>query len=113
MLVGKRGYIETPTRTSDMLFNFSRLHRWHVSFASNTLIFVEYSQREKEATKTSYFEEQYRIPYNNEVKNMIMENRDIFCNMLLWKDTFNYYVFDRNGILAHDSKARKGYNVGQ
>lgn len=97
--VGKRGYIETPTRLSDMIYNFSYLHRWNINIAGNSLIFIEYSDREKKGTSTAYFFEEQMNPYDNEVKRLIYKNRDIFCNMLLWEGSFEFYVFDKHGRL--------------
>ncbi len=95
--VGKRGYIETPTRLSDMMFNFSYLHRWNINRVGNSLIFIEYSDREKKGTESSYFFAQLKNPYDNEFKKIIYKNRDIFCNMFLWEDSFDFYVFDKAG----------------
>lgn len=97
MRVGNRGYIETPTRLSDMIYNFSYLHRWNINVVGKSLIFIEYSERERKGTGTSYFFEQQMNPYDNDVKNLIYKNRDIFCNMLLWEDSFEFYLFDKNG----------------
>lgn len=97
MRVGKRGYIETPTRLSDMFYNFSYLHRWHVELVGKTLIFIEYSEREKQGTGSSYFFEQQLNPYENEIKKVVYSNRNIFCNMVLWEGDFEFHVFDHNG----------------
>lgn len=97
MRIGKRGYVETPTRASDMLYNYSYLHRWHVATAENTLIFVEYSDRERKGTGVDYFEKQQRNGYDNPVKKLIFNNRDLFYNMLMWDDSFNVHVFDKKG----------------
>jgi hypothetical protein len=61
------------------------------------LIFIEYTEREKRGTNSSYFFEQQMSPYSNDVKDLIYKNRDIFCNMLLWEDSFEVYVFNSNG----------------
>src|SRR5208337_2273141 len=45
MRVGKRGYIETPTKTSDILFNFTALknhHKWHIEILGDLLLFMEW-----------------------------------------------------------------------
>ncbi len=97
MRIGKRGYIETPTRASDMLYNFSRLHRWHVAKAENALIFVEYSDRERQGTGIRYFIDQQKNTEDNPVKQLIYNNRDLFCNMFLWDNKFNVHLFDRSG----------------
>lgn len=97
MRIGKRGYIETPTRASDMLYNFSRLHRWHVAKAENTLIFVEYSERERQGTGMRHFIEQQRNAEDNPVKQLTANNRDLFCNMFLWNKMFSVHLFDVQG----------------
>ena len=97
MRVSKRGYIETPTRLSDMFYNFLTHHRWHIEKISNTLIFIEYSERERKGTNSSYFFEQQINPYQNEIKKLVYSNRDIFCNMFMWNDAFEVHVFDKNG----------------
>jgi len=95
--IGKRGYIETPTRASDMLYNFLHLHRWHVANVQNTLIFIEYSERERQGTGTRYFIEQQRNSFDNPVKQLISNNRDLFCNMFKWEKSFNVHLFDIHG----------------
>ena len=97
--IGKRGYIETPTRLSDMLYNFAHLHEWHVNLAGNTLIFIKYTDREKKGTGSSHFFEEQVSLYDNEVKKLVYKNRDIFCNMFLWENTFEYQVYDQKGKL--------------
>ncbi len=97
MRVGKRGYIETPTRTSDMLYNYSYLHRWYVNLAGNSLVFIEYSDRERQGTGSSFFVDQQRNLYKNEVKKVVYSNRTLFCNMFLWRDSFSVYVFNKKG----------------
>jgi SAM-dependent methyltransferase len=97
MRVGKRGYIETPTRLSDMMYNFSYLHQWHVELSGTTLIFMKYSERDRRGTGTNYFVEQQLNTYDNPFKSIVFNNRDIFCNMLLWENNFDCYVFDDTG----------------
>ncbi len=48
MRVGKRGYIETPTREKDLWLNSAKIsnHRWAVGRKGNTLTFSEYSPEE-------------------------------------------------------------------
>jgi len=97
MRIGKRGYIETPTRASDMLYNYSYLHKWHVAITENALIFVEYSDRERQGTGISYFEQQQRNDYENPVKELIFNNRELFCNMFIWNESFDVHLFDKKG----------------
>lgn len=97
MRVGKRGYIETPTRTSDIFYNFCYLHKWYVNLAGSSLIFIEYSDRERQGTGSSFFYDQQTNPYSNTVKKVVYGNRQLFCNMFLWNESFPVYVFNKEG----------------
>ena len=107
MRVGKRGYIETPTRMSDIMCNFTRLeghHRWHISLAGKSLVFVEWSERERRDTGHGEFFDMLRSRYANPFQSLVHEHRDLFVNMQLWTGTFSYYVFDRSGdMIARSS----------
>lgn len=104
MRIAKRGYIETPTRTSDIMFNYTHIHIWHISMVSKSLIFIPYSHREIAGTGTNFFEVQKQSPYQNDFSDLVQNNRDLFCNMMLWEDDFDYFVFDKEGQLVDSSK---------
>jgi len=104
MRVSKRGYIETPTRTSDIMLNYTYIHTWHISMVGKTLIFMPYSQREKQGTGMNAFEMQKQSPYQNDFSRLTQKNMDLFCNMMLWEDTFDYFVFNNEGNLVDSSK---------
>ncbi|MGL5792857.1 MAG: class I SAM-dependent methyltransferase, partial [Waterburya sp.] len=49
MRIGKRGYIETPSKISDVMFNFTKIpnhHKWHIQVLDNTMIFMEWKDIE-------------------------------------------------------------------
>lgn len=76
MRIGKRGYIETPTRSSDILFNIGRgekHHLWHIVAAGGCLIFFEWPDRERRKT-TEYFNEQPESIFKNPVQDFIHNN---------------------------------------
>jgi len=107
MRVGKGGYVETPSRTSDIMFNFTALknhHRWHIILAKNTLIFCEWADKEQRDTGCSDFFKMFISKYKNPFQTLIWDNRDLFVNMLLWTDKFFYYIFDKNGNLITTNK---------
>ena len=97
MRVASKGYIETPTRLSDIMYNYTRIHKWNISAVDDTLVFIEYSDREKKGTGISSFEKMLNSEYQNPFQNLVTNNQDLFVNMLQWKNKFNYYVFDKNG----------------
>lgn len=107
MRVGKKGYIETPTRTSDIMFNFTGLknhHRWHIILAKNTLIFCEWADKEQRDTGCTYFFKMFHSKYKNPFQTLVSDNRDLFVNMLLWNDNFFYYIFNKGGNLIATNK---------
>jgi SAM-dependent methyltransferase len=102
MRIGRRGYIETPTRLSDIMLNFTRFkdhHRWHVNVLTNTLIFMEWCPRERRDMGINDFYFMLHSKYKNPFQDLVHNNRDVFVNMLLWEDSFVYYVFGREGTL--------------
>lgn len=106
MRIGKRGYIETPTRTSDIMFNFTRLqnhHKWYIQLAGNTLIFIEWKSAELRDVGTDYFLEQFHSRWKNPFQSLIHNNRDLFVNMFLWKDQFDYIVINKEGKIIKAS----------
>lgn len=100
MRVGKRGYIETPTKTSDIMFNFLYLedhHKWHIEMLDNTLIFLPWRPEERKSTGTKFFKQEYHSRWLNPFQKLVMDNQHLFNNMFLWKERFNYQVFDLQG----------------
>lgn len=107
MRVAQRGYIETPTRTSDIMFNFTGIkdhHRWYVNAIGRTLIFIEWSDQEKKDTGIGYFFEQYHSKFKNPFQELVSKNQDFFTNMFLWENGFSYYIFDKKGDLISFKK---------
>jgi len=100
--VGKQGYIEVPTKMSDIVFNFAKLqhfHKWYINAVGNTLIFIEYNEKDQRDTgdQELFYMAHSLLP--NPVKSMYRRNKDLFTNMFTWKDYFNYYIFDKDGRL--------------
>ena len=68
MRVGRRGYIETPTRVSDIMFNYTHLrdhHRWHVNRIGTTLVFMEWESAERRDTQVNEFFHMAKSKYKN------------------------------------------------
>ncbi|MBN1755107.1 class I SAM-dependent methyltransferase [bacterium] len=103
MRVGKRGYIETPTRLSDIIFNFTRkpdFHRWHISMVGNTLVFMEYQNYEQRDTEDYEYFLMAHSQWENSIRKAYRRNKDLFSNMFLWENRFNYYIFNKRGELV-------------
>jgi len=102
MRIGRRGYIETPTRLSDIMLNFTHLpehHKWYIVAAGNVLFFFEWSDKDCRNTGHDEFFHMHHSPYQNPFQDLIHSHRDLFVNMFLWEKSFAYYVFSKNGNL--------------
>jgi ubiquinone/menaquinone biosynthesis C-methylase UbiE len=102
MRVAKRGYIETPTKTHDIMLNYLYMenhHKWHVDLTGNSLIFIEYMEHERVSTGTKHFKQQLLSRWANPFQKLVSENQHLFNNMFLWEGKFNYYVFNNKGEL--------------
>ena len=103
MRVGRRGFIETPTRLSDVMFNYIRLqghHVWHVNCVGGALIFLEWEDRERRDTEIHEFFWMAKSKYKNPFQDLFHHHRDLFVNMMLWEDAFPYFVFSKDGRLV-------------
>ena len=107
MRIGKRGYIETPSKISDTMFNFTKIpnhHKWHTQVLGNTLIFMEWKPSEKRDLGTDYFFHQYHSKWQNPFQDLVWNNRDLFVNMMLWEEKFNYIVINQEGEVLVSTK---------
>lgn len=108
--VGKRGYIEVPTRLSDIVFNFARLkhfHKWHIVAVGSTLIFTEYNEFERRDTGDQEFFHMAHSFIPNSIRSLYRNNKDLFTNMFLWDESFSYYIFDKKGMLIKTNTSDK------
>jgi SAM-dependent methyltransferase len=96
MRVGHRGYIETPSRLSDFIFNTVSLgfHIWQVDKINNKLIFRKYSKREKEGINEQKFFDLVNAKYGNFVQNCFWRSPDQFYTMFYWENRFEYLVIE-------------------
>lgn len=114
MRVGRKGYIETPTRLSDIMMNYTRLrdhHRWHVSALGNAMIFMEWEDRERRDTGVNDFYMMLQSKYRNPFQDLFRGHRDLFVNMFSWEERFTYYVYSKEGILLGSNAKLAGHPV--
>ena len=105
MRVGRRGYIEVPTRLSDVMFNFTRLpnhHRWHGMVVGSTIILIEWNDWERRDLGNQFFDALHS-EYSNAFQDFFERNRDIFFASCHWTDTFEFMVIDKNGVVIDSS----------
>jgi SAM-dependent methyltransferase len=107
MRIGKRGYIEAPSRISDIMFNFTRIqnhHRWHTLILENTLLFIEWQEKEKRDTKINDFYGQFHSEWQNPFQDLMHHHRDLFVSMMLWEERFDYVVISKHGEIIKSTK---------
>ena len=97
MRIGRRGYIECPTRGKDTFFATAKIsnHHWAVECLNGVLIFTEYSEREKKGIECDILLTMNCSPQNMREKAIaglgIIKASELNI-MLLWEDSFPYEV---------------------
>ena len=100
MRVGRRGFIETPTRGKDMLFAWTNhTHRWHIVNCGQTLCFFEYSPRDSEGIRSSAWRDIIFNSHYHPLQAAFYQNQDIFNVLFTWEDRFTVFVFKRDGAI--------------
>ena len=95
--VGRRGYIETPTRTSDLLFNITRLHdhhRWHTLRQADTLVFVEWQKQEQRDVQMLELFKLFHSRFDNFFHDFVLRNYDLLFTQVHWNQTVKFIVLD-------------------
>jgi SAM-dependent methyltransferase len=103
MRVGRKGYIEVPTRLSDVMLNFTRMkdhHRWHGLVLGRTIVFIEWQDAERRDVGTNYFFNALHSPYRNAFQRLFENNWPMFYAMLPWRDQFDFVVIDKEGRIV-------------
>jgi SAM-dependent methyltransferase len=106
MRVGRRGYIEVPTRLSDAMFNFTRLpnhHRWHGMVLGDTLVLVEWNDWERRDLGNHFFDALHS-PYKNAFQDFFERNRDLFFASYHWHDSIKFLIIDNQGCVVDSSR---------
>lgn len=106
MRIGKRGYIELPTRLSDVMFNFTRIpnhHKWHGLVMGQTVILMEWVDSERRDLG-NYFFEQVQSDFLNDSQNFFEKNRDIFFASLHWESSFDFKVINKEGRIIDSTE---------
>ncbi|MGM5033849.1 class I SAM-dependent methyltransferase [Tardiphaga sp. 803_E3_N1_3] len=106
MRVAKRGYLEVPTRLSDVMFNFTRLkdhHRWHSVKQGKTLLLTEWNERERRELGNEFFSALHS-EYSNQFQSFFERNRDLFFTSYHWTDRIEFLVIDKDGGIYDTSE---------
>jgi len=108
MRVGRRGYIETPSLMTDVLFSWAKgMHKWVTMIIANRLIFLEYDERLVQGVREPYWKKSIFSKKHHPLQDVFFNNLDIFNNSLMWHSCFNYSVFYLDGRMEHSNSANK------
>lgn len=100
--VGKRGYVETPSLMTDVLFSWAKgMHKWFTVFVANRLVFFEYGPRLVEGVRDDYWGKSIFSKRHHPNQKLFFENQDIFNNGFLWDGHFECTVFRQDGTIEH------------
>jgi ubiquinone/menaquinone biosynthesis C-methylase UbiE len=97
MRIGRYGYIETPTRGKDLLFDYAKVshHKWAVERFGDRLVFTEYSSRDIEGLSCDILNHFLANPATDREKAfsaLMFLKADRINTMLLWQDQFQFEV---------------------
>jgi 2-polyprenyl-3-methyl-5-hydroxy-6-metoxy-1,4-benzoquinol methylase len=101
MRVGRRGFLETPNHAKDTLFAWAEnMHKWHVVSIANTLVFFEYSQRQRQGIRSTAWRDIIFSRFYHPLQKAFFENQDVFNTMLSWDGDFKVVVFRLDGSMT-------------
>lgn len=114
MRIGKRGYIESPTRGKDIFLNSTKVsnHKWFLQFDNGVLIFTECTAEEIEGLKSNILLDMHCKPETKREKafSALLYLRAHMVNtMMMWEDTFQFEV-RRNDICCKTPKPSTASN---
>jgi SAM-dependent methyltransferase len=98
MRVGRGGYIETPTFAKDVLFGWAgrSQHKWHVVNINDSLIFFQYTDRQRDGARSSAWKDLILGPDFHPLQDLFYDNADVFNVMFTWKERFECVVYRIN-----------------
>ncbi|MFO0698015.1 MAG: glycosyltransferase [Nitrospira sp.] len=97
MRIGKRGFIETPTRGKDLWLCTAAAsnHRWAVENVHGRLVFSEYDPHEVQGLQCDLLLRMHTAPESRREKaltSLMYLKADLINTMLMWEDTFECEV---------------------
>ena len=97
MRIGKRGYIECPSKGKDTFFNTALVsnHLWSVECINGVLVFTEYSEADKQGVEASILLDMNcspRTPREKAIAGFDILKADRLNTMLLWDTSFTFEI---------------------
>jgi SAM-dependent methyltransferase len=109
--VGRRGYIETPSLMTDVLFSWAKdMHKWFTVAIGNRLVFFEYGPRLIEGVRDSYWAQSVFSKKHHPIQDLFFKNQDIFNSALIWHGRFEYTVFRQDGSVENSDMMPRDLN---
>jgi len=104
MRIGKRGYLETPSVMTDVMFSWAKgMHKWFTVIIANRIIFFEYNDRLVQGVRNPYWQKSIFSKKRHPLQDVFFLNQDIFNNSLMWYGNFNYSIYYLNGNMEHSN----------
>ncbi len=115
MRVGKRGYIETPSKGKDIFLNSAKTsnHKWWIEIINDTLVFTEYRPEEIDALQSDLLMDMHCAPQTRREKafsSLIYLKADRVNTMFLWEGRFGYEVRRLVNEKGREHRSGKLYN---
>jgi MoaA/NifB/PqqE/SkfB family radical SAM enzyme/ubiquinone/menaquinone biosynthesis C-methylase UbiE len=102
MRVGRRGYIETPSKAKDQWMNSADLsnHRWWVDIEQGRLVFTEYTPQEIKGIGCGILMSMHcdpQTPREKAFASLIWLKSDVVNTMFMWEDHFDWEIRRQSG----------------
>ena len=97
MRVGRRGYIETPTRAKEIFLNSAKVsyHTRYVELRNGRLVFTDYGREELEGLQCDILQSMHSAPQTMREKAfsaLIWLKADLVNTTLLWEGSFEFEI---------------------
>jgi len=104
--IAPRGYVEVPTRLSDIMFDFTGIeehHRWHGLNLDGTLALIEWPKSERRSVGTKHFFQVAQSSYHNPFQKLLEDNWNLFFTGIRWEGQLPFVVIAHDGSIADRS----------
>lgn len=98
--VAPRGYVEVPTRLSDVMFNFTGMkdhHRWHGINLNGTLALVEWPESERKDLGSNHFWRLAQSSYRNPFQSHLEAAWSYFFVGIQWNERLPFVILSNTG----------------
>jgi SAM-dependent methyltransferase len=104
--IASSGYVEVPTRLSDVMFNFTGIqdhHRWHGLNLNGTLALIEWTEAERRDLGSSHFWSMAQSNYHNPFQTYLERSWSYFFVGIQWDGHLPFVVMSNTGEIVDRS----------